>query len=582
MRHPPADQDESAPPAGQGDLLVQLDPAVREVLERAGRGEPWLLVLDECAPSELRGAVASGVREALGRDTEVVGLGSALPADLPAGRRELAAALLGEVDLHVPLAAAVQDGDVAPYQELLLHCAPTAAEQAWLDGEVARTSALVDALLAGRRGSRPLLDWLSRRLLVRTHLPWTAVERSEPELARAGLRLAAAGRAAAAPRRVAARGAPGAARRRRLGRRARGLRRRPARRLALGRRRCAARGGAGRPARARAGRPAAGARSRRSTGCAPARPRRSPPPSGCSPPSGAALGDDLRALVLCDAGGRAAAAWRRRAARAPPGSALLAVELLAAGPRSAGLRPVLVTNRRVAAAPDVAQELRRFCGRRGAPGLRSVPLSGTGLYELASDRPGLGPPHLDAARDRLPRGGHSRLLVGTPALLGEGWDCPSLAVVVDLGSGPGRGRGPRAGAGAAASTRRARTRPPTCGASSAWPTGTPRGPPTTRAPSRGTPPSLAPRPRPARCVAGIGHCDPALHPARRCPRRARGRPTRARWQRAGAARRAPATPGGSARAAGREAVQLRVRTARDPGLRRPRGARPRPCVRAGC
>ena len=30
----------------------------------------------------------------------------------------------------------------APYQELVLHCAPTSGEQAWLDGEVARTSAL--------------------------------------------------------------------------------------------------------------------------------------------------------------------------------------------------------------------------------------------------------------------------------------------------------------------------------------------------------------------------------------------------------------------------------------------------------
>ncbi len=559
VRHPPAEQDESAPPAGQGDLLVQLDPAVRDVLERAGRGEPWLLVLDECAPSELRGAVASGVREALGRATEVVGLGSTLPADLPAGRRELAGALLGEVDLHVPLAAAVQDGDVAPYQELLLHCAPTAAEQAWLDGEVERTQALVDALLAGRRGSRPLLDWLSRRLGVRPNLPWTAVERSEPELARAGLRLAAAG-ALPVPQgswlreehRVPLDAADWAV----------VLEGYAADQLTTSR----SPDDAALLEEVLTALPSLG---RDLSG------RHTVPPvdrlCAVSPAKVAAaervlvaeaavLGDDLRALVLCAAEDEPAHVLASlRGARAD-GSALLALELLAAG-EAAALRPVLVTQRRVAAPPDVAQELRRSSG---VPGLRSVPLSGTALYELASDRPDWGPRVWTPLVTAFLEQGGTRLLVGTTALLGEGWDCPSLSVVVDLGSGP-----PAAAARAAG--RALRIDPSRPGkAADLWtvvcvadghPAGTADH---LRAVARHAA-VLAPSPT-GEVLAGIGHCDAALREGAAVPRAERAAVDERALQRAGRRDRARDAWQVGAAPHGQEAVSLVVRTARDPGL----------------
>lgn len=557
VRHPPADQDEPGPPAGQGDLLVQLDPAVRDLLERAGRSEPWLLVLDECAPSELRGAVASAVREALGRGTEVVGLGSTLPQDLPPGRRELAAALLGEVDVHVPVPVAVRDGDVAAYQELVLHCAPTPAEQDRVDAESEQLSALTSSLLAGR-GSRPLLDWLARRLAVRPHEPWTAVERAEPELARAGLRLVATGTLPLPPgawlreeHRAPLDADDWGAVLEQYAADALAPSREPEDAALLDDVLAAlphlGRGPDGRRTVAPVDRLCAGSLAKVEAA------------QRVLLAEHAVLGEDLRALLLCDTEDSPPSRGATRATL----SALFAVDLLAAGP-AGGLRPVLVTGRRVAAAPDVAQELRRWCGPQGAPGLRSVPLSGTGLYQLASDRPGW------TARTWTPlvtaflAAGHTSLLVGTPALLGEGWDCPPLQVVVDLGTGSAAAAARARGRG----LRRDPARPDDV--TDVWGVvcvadGSPSGGRDHARAVQRHATCFAPDPA-GELVAGLGHADPALRPWTPLP--ATGR--------AAADDRALARPGRRERARqawqvgrqppGAEVVSLRVRTERDLGL----------------
>ena len=239
-------------------------------------------------------------------------------------------------------------------------------------------------------GSRPLVDWLARRLLVRTHVPWTAVERSEPELARAGLRLAAAG-ALPLPRGAwlrdehrapldaddwavvlegyAADALAGSRSADDLALHDEVLALLPALGRTPGGRRTVPpvdRLSAGSPAKVAAAERVLAAEH-------------------------AALGDDLRALVLCDAEDEPPSSLASPRGSRTTGSALLAAELLGAGPRRPCWAPVLVTNRRVAAAPEVAQELRRFCGRQGAPGVRSVPLQGTGPVRAGVRPARLGP-----------------------------------------------------------------------------------------------------------------------------------------------------------------------------------------------
>jgi hypothetical protein len=98
----------------------------------------------------------------------------------------------------VPTPAAVKEGEVAPYQELVLLTAPTQEEDRWIERERERFAALQSELLVDRCGTLPLADWLQERLGDRraaddSPLPWREVEAAEPDLARAALRLASTG-----------------------------------------------------------------------------------------------------------------------------------------------------------------------------------------------------------------------------------------------------------------------------------------------------------------------------------------------------------------------------------------------------
>lgn len=210
------------------------------------------------------------------------------------------------------------------------------------------------------------------------------------------------------------------------------------------------------------------------------------------------LGAQLRALVLCDFESAGATPSARLAGvlDAQAGGARLVLERLAADPRTAALGPLLVTGRGVAADGSTAADFAAWAARQ-RPGLALSlapdPDGGAAVRIVAGNQHGnagapadaepdtdtdtdsgadpeasttaaTGAEHLTA--DAAPtawtarvwvalateyfQSGRSRILVGTRALLGEGWDADAVNTLIDLtgAATPGavvqlRGRGLR-------------------------------------------------------------------------------------------------------------------------------------------
>ena len=110
------------------------------------------------------------------------------------------------------------------------------------------------------------------------------------------------------------------------------------------------------------------------------------------------------------------------------GSARLALAELLADPTTAALSPVMVTGKTVAAAPDVLERLRR----RSDVDLVVGEPDGDGIAEL------VGPSGAWTSREWVRAvtdfftTGDTKVLIGTRALLGEGWDAPTASGLIDL------------------------------------------------------------------------------------------------------------------------------------------------------
>jgi superfamily II DNA or RNA helicase len=110
--------------------------------------------------------------------------------------------------------------------------------------------------------------------------------------------------------------------------------------------------------------------------------------------------------------------------------ARLVLETLLADPQAAALDPVLLTGRHVARGPECAERLLKWLGE-AEPGLELAVAPWGALAEIT------GPPGWETRRyvpllTRFHAEGGSRCLIGTRALLGEGWDAPAVNVVIDL------------------------------------------------------------------------------------------------------------------------------------------------------
>ncbi|HWH30846.1 MAG TPA: DEAD/DEAH box helicase family protein [Mycobacteriales bacterium] len=433
------------------DLLSLLHANGRALVERAAATGPWTVVLDECHHLlETWGALCRALVDALGDDTWVVGLTATPPAEMTARQQAVHDELFGDRDFEVPTAAVVQEGELAPFQELLYVTTPTVDEDEWIAGERARFADLQVELLAAA-GSVPFAEWLRRRFVVRAteedgaRLPWRELERDSPALARAALRLVVPG----------------------LLQLPDGARLREEHRVDADAEDWAvlldayAREHLMRSDDADDARLLAGIRAvlpglgyqltvrglRSST---------SPVDRVCALSAskaaaavhlldveGAVLGDDLRAVVLCDVEHRPPTAPSRlrdapgAGVEPVPGSARTALHALAASSLGPHLRPVLVTGRTVAMRRDDVAAFRASAAVQAA-GLSdrfvTEPLDGVRAVVRLDAGPGWTPRVWTALVTAWLVEGGTRCVVGTRGLLGEGWDCPALNVVVDLSS----------------------------------------------------------------------------------------------------------------------------------------------------
>jgi superfamily II DNA or RNA helicase len=418
-------------------LMTRLHPNGRALVERL-RAEPELtVVLDECHHLlEVWGRLLNEVLAEL-PDAFVLGLTATPPAALTSTQADLVEELFGGIVYQTSVPAVVREGHLAPFTELAWLTTPTSREHEYITGQAERFAELVHGLTDPSFGSIGFLDWVDRRFVRATEgaVSWHRLSKDEPELCDAALRLHHAGLV----------GLPDGARLLEQHRQAptaedwvtliddwarRHLQRTddPAdaevvetiRRTlpAVGYRwtRAGIRRGASPVDRVLA-------RSEAKTEAL----------SQIISVERRNLGERLRMLVLCD---------HERVSSVLPvdlhgvmpaeaGSAQLALERVLSDPATADLSPLLVTGSRVAAAAETLERLVALVETED-PGLAARLTVEKGADTVAH----LTGPWSSRAwvrwATRFFEGGGAQVLIGTRALLGEGWDAPAVTGLVDL------------------------------------------------------------------------------------------------------------------------------------------------------
>jgi superfamily II DNA or RNA helicase len=429
------------------ELADLLEPGARQrVLTLRQRGV-GTLVLDECHHlASLWGYVVRTVAALLG-DVHLVGLTATPPDELTEAEATLYQGLLGPVDFTIPTPAVVREGFLAPYQELAWLTEPLESEADWLREHDLRFRQLVtDLHHQDGSGSLSFPEWVITRLRARgtgegePELSWASFQRQHPALSRAGLRfLASAGL-------LPPEGAP----------RGEGFREPPTlddwlvllEDYAL---RCLAPD----PSPGTAERYQAIAAALRDLGYRLTRQgiRRAASDVDLLLANSAAKalalaevlaseidarGGRLRAVVLCDAEQvRKPTAALVGVLRPEAGTAPEVVRALAADDRTALLRPLLVSGRGLRCAPHDADHLLEALAKAAEEA--DQPLAGwraeadrDGLVRLLAATPAWQPGRWVPLATRSFTSGATSVLVGTRALLGEGWDAPCVNCLVDL------------------------------------------------------------------------------------------------------------------------------------------------------
>ncbi|WP_158228076.1 DEAD/DEAH box helicase family protein [Pseudonocardia sp. MH-G8] len=418
--------------------IRRLRPAGRELVDALGR-QPVTLLLDECHHLlDVWGELLAEVLERL-PDATVIGLTATPPDALTQAERVLVDRLFGRLVTGPSIPAMVRDGLLAPYAELARITVPTGREETWLATQAERFDALTSDLLDPGFAGVGFLPWLDRSVVRREHhagegpaVPWHRFARERPETADAALRFHHASLLALPE-----------------GARLHERHRRPPdsddwmQLLHLYVHQFLARSHDPRDEHAHAAiREALRGFGYRITRGG-IRAGRSPVDRVLARSSAKIdsacriladehqnLGERLRAVVVCD--------HEQARATVPAGlvgvlddeagSARLALRLLQR--ELPDLRPVLVTGRTVAADAGVARALVSYAAEV-APELRlaPVPVDAAGVVEVRGSW---------TSRQWVPlvtryfESGASLTLIGTRALLGEGWDCAVVNTLVDL------------------------------------------------------------------------------------------------------------------------------------------------------
>jgi hypothetical protein len=176
------------PPVGPPSLLDRLHENGRAFIEELKHAGPLLLVLDECHHLlEVWGRLIGELLDQL-PNALVLGLTATPPEALTADQAALVDELFGTPLYRVSIPAVVKVGDLAPFVELAWLTTPTPTENDWLAAEAERFRELITQLTDPSFGSMPFLQWLDARF-VASRAPWLTLVREQPDLCRAVLRL---------------------------------------------------------------------------------------------------------------------------------------------------------------------------------------------------------------------------------------------------------------------------------------------------------------------------------------------------------------------------------------------------------
>jgi superfamily II DNA or RNA helicase len=431
---------------GSVQLADLLAASVRQRIKAMRTGGVATVVLDECHHlASMWGYVIRAVLSELG-DVHVIGL-TATPADsLTADEHELIEALLGPVGFTIPVPALVRERFLAPYQELAWLTRPLDSETAWLAEHDLRFTELVTALHAPEDGIASLPEWVIARVRERRSdgqgaadaaETWTGFQRRHPALARAGARFLSSAGGELPPEIPRGEGyreppvlddwlvlledyalrclaaSPSAEAGLRYDRIAATLRE-----LGFSLTRQGIRRGGSDVDRLLMN---SGAKSIALTDVV-----------ACEFD---ARGERLRALVLTDAEAVAApGSDLAQVLRPNAGSAPAAVQAIAADPRIRPLRPLLVSGRGLRCTADDADALlAALVSRCPEPvtAWRAEP-DADGLVRLIATGAAWQPRLWVSCATAIFAAGATRVLVGTRALLGEGWDAPCVNCLIDL------------------------------------------------------------------------------------------------------------------------------------------------------
>jgi hypothetical protein len=421
----------------------RLTPAARGVFDRLRELGEVTLVLDEC--HHLLAVWGELLQQMLAElpKVRVLGLTATPAGSLTESEAALARSLLGDPVYEASIPALIKEGYLAPYAEFAWLCQPTAAEQEWLATNSERFAEVKASLTAPEFASTPFFEWLDVFTSRFSASEWSDTERRRPEVAVAVMRAHGEGLVEAPE-----------------GARSREAFRQPMTAddwaVLMGEfasevlRESEDERDASALAELRRALPAIGYRL---TGSGVSRGRspvdrvvaRSEAKSRATVEIVAAeslnIPRQMRALVLCDHEHATATvpAALRNVINPQAGSARQVAGLLAGDMRLAGRGVALVTGSTVAANARGAAILR--AARPDVPWHTDGTLTyfGGGLTEDASpDVPGWsgstgwGPRTWVPLVTQMFSEGALSVLVGTRALLGEGWNAPAITTVVDL------------------------------------------------------------------------------------------------------------------------------------------------------
>ncbi|HEX5157760.1 MAG TPA: DEAD/DEAH box helicase family protein [Ktedonobacterales bacterium] len=435
-------------------LLNLLHPNGRALIERIKVSGQWTILLDECHHLlEMWGYLLRALAQELGDNVFLVGLTATPPSGMEAKEAALYQELFCGVDFEIPTPAVVKEGNLAPYQELVYLTQPLEHEAQYLKEEYIRFIELTTAIMASDFASVPFLEWLNQRAMDRkgsngSQVSWSRFEQDEPALALAVLRfyvsnnteIPSGARVREAHRQPLTaddwvaliggycmgvlRHSPKPADQQAWDRIHRGL-------LSLGY--VLTRQGV-RSYVSPVDRVLLLSASKATAAL------------DILDAETSALGDRLRALILCDyeTAGNELVAQLRGALDPQAGSAAQALRILQLDSRTAGLDPILVTGKTLACSRATATNLLKWLAEQ-APDLRerldtAELFTGAGNADLAWEdvvivRPSTGgwePRCYVPLVTRYFEEGRSRCLIGTRGLLGEGWDAESVNVLIDL------------------------------------------------------------------------------------------------------------------------------------------------------